>query len=117
MNSSLTATTPVTSEPVDSTPDLLKIHSAAVVFDHWSSTTGRHHRTDDERNDDLMVRFFVLWVPFGGGDEVDIMMQFGIDRHQFSARLRELSLSPRICRYPDVIKKMLLEEYEPSARR
>lgn len=112
----MTATASATSESVGSALRPHKIKSAAAIFDDWCGAAHLNQRTEEERHDDFMVRFFSLWAPFGGGDEVDIMTQFGIDRRRFSARLRELALSPRIFRYPDQIQKMLIASIEPNAR-
>lgn len=83
-------------------------HSPAAIFEHWMDTRCEPTLTHQESEDDHLIRFFARWVPCGGGDEVDIMTQFGIDKDCYLSRLRTLALSTRATRFPDEIQELLI---------
>ena len=47
-----------------------------------------------------MVQSFRRWSAFGGGPAEDIMVNFGISKHEYEDRLYDLACSNRIRRYP-----------------
>lgn len=82
--------------------------SPTAIFDIWVNTRCVSVLTQQESEDDYLVRFFVQWAPFGGGDEVDIMSQFGVNKDCYLSRLRSLALSARVTRFPNEIQELLL---------
>ena len=60
------------------------------------------------REDDFMVQFFRRWSAFGGGPAEDIMVNFGISKHEYEDRLYDLACSNRIRRYPPEVKDLIL---------
>lgn len=65
-----------------------------------------HHAST--REDDFMVQFFRRWSAFGGGPAEDIMVNFGISKHEYEDRLYDLACSNRIRRYPSEVKDLIL---------
>ncbi|WP_338888736.1 DUF3263 domain-containing protein [Rhodococcus sovatensis] len=49
---------------------------------------------DTLRERDRMLAFAVQWMPYGGGDDEDIMIAFGIPSETYFRRLRHLLAGP-----------------------